>query len=137
MTRLDGKVALVTGAGRGIGLALAQTLTAEGASVVVNDLDAEAADAAVSAIQGAGGVAIACAGSVSHPDFPKRFIGAAVERFGDIHVIVNNAGYIWNSPVHKMIDEQIEIVGAERVVARQGGALRRDAKQRRPFVFSQ
>ena len=106
MARLDGKVALVTGAGRGIGRALAGKLAAEGALVVLNDLDADVAEAAVAEITAAGGVAISCPGSVTDADFPKRFIGTAVERFGDIHIVVNNAGYIWNSAVHKMVDEQ-------------------------------
>ena len=106
MARLEGKVALVTGAGRGIGLALAHKLAAEGAQVVLNDLDADVAIAAVAEITVAGGVAISCPGSVTDADFPRRFVGLAVERFGDIHIVVNNAGYIWNSAVHKMVDEQ-------------------------------
>ncbi|HZZ90758.1 MAG TPA: SDR family oxidoreductase [Caulobacteraceae bacterium] len=106
MQRLDGKVALVTGAGRGIGLALAHKLAAEGAKVVLNDLDADVAEAAAASIGNAGGTAIACPGNVGHVDFPARFIRLAAERFGDIHIVVNNAGYIWNSPLHRMLDEQ-------------------------------
>jgi 3-oxoacyl-[acyl-carrier protein] reductase len=106
MPLLTGKVALVTGAGRGVGLALAKMLAAEGARVVVNDLDAEPAEAAVKSIRDAGGTAVACVGSVTHADFPKRFVSAGLEHYGDAHILVNNAGYVWNSPVHKIGDEQ-------------------------------
>jgi 3-oxoacyl-[acyl-carrier protein] reductase len=110
MAKLTGKVALVTGGGRGIGRSLAEQLAAEGAQVVVNDLDREPAEATVSSIVAAGGTAIACPGSISAPDFPKRFIGAALDRFGDIHILVNNAGYIWNGPLHKISDEQWDAI---------------------------
>lgn len=110
MAKLTGKVALVTGAGRGIGRSLAEQLAAEGARVVVNDLDREPAEETVAAIKAAGGTAIAYPGSVSAPDFPKRFIGAALEHFGDVHILVNNAGYIWNGPLHKITDEQWDAI---------------------------
>ena len=110
MRRLDGKVALVTGAGRGIGLSLARKLAAEGARVLVNDLDAAEAEAAVQAITQAGGVARPYPGNVTNADFASGFIGAALREFGDIHVLVNNAGYIWNAPLHKISDEQWDAV---------------------------
>ncbi len=110
MGRLTGKVALVTGGGRGIGLSLVQQLAAEGAHVVINDLDAEPAEGAARSILEAGGSAVACAGSVTEAGFPRRFIGTALDRFGDVHILVNNAGYIWNGPLHKMIDEQWDAI---------------------------
>jgi len=73
MMRLEGKVALVTGAGRGIGLSLVRQLAAEGARVLVNDLDAEPAEAAVLAIRKSGGVAAAYPGSVTEKDFARGF----------------------------------------------------------------
>ncbi len=106
MKKLDGKSALVTGAGRGIGRSIALKLAAEGARVVVNDLDAEPADAVVKAIASAGGTAVACPGSVVDPGFAERFVGTAVEKFGGLDIIVNNAGYTWDSVVQKMTDEQ-------------------------------
>jgi 3-oxoacyl-[acyl-carrier protein] reductase len=110
MNRLSGRVALVTGGGRGIGLSLTRKLAAEGAHVVVNDLDAGEAEAAARAITDAGGKAIALPGNVTAADFPACFIGAALREFGDIHILVNNAGYIWNGPLHKISDEQWQAI---------------------------
>src|SRR5208337_5081166 len=76
--RLDGKVALVTGAGRGIGFSLVRQLAAEGARVLVNDLDAEPAEAAAQAIRKSGGTAVAYPGSVTDKGFARGFIGAAL-----------------------------------------------------------
>lgn len=104
--KLEGKVALVTGSGRGIGRAIALKLAGEGARVVVNDLDAEPAEEVLGAIRAAGGEAEACIGSVSAPDFAERFIGTATEKFNGLDIIVNNAGYTWDSVIQKMTDEQ-------------------------------
>lgn len=104
--KLDGKVALITGSGRGIGRAIALKLASEGAHIVVNDLDAEPAQEVVQAIRDAGGQAVACVGSVAAPDFAERFIGTAVSDFKGLDIIVNNAGYTWDNVVQKMSDEQ-------------------------------
>ena len=104
--RLQDKVALVTGSGRGIGRAIAMTRAAEGARVVINDLDTAPAEETVLAIRAAGGEAVACAGSVTAPDFAERFVGTAVERYKGLDIIVNNAGYTWDSVIQKMSDEQ-------------------------------
>jgi 3-oxoacyl-[acyl-carrier protein] reductase len=107
MTRkLEGKVALITGSGRGIGRAIALKLASEGARIVINDLDAEPAQETVAAIRAAGGQAVACVGSVAAPDFADRFIGTAVSEFKGLDIIVNNAGYTWDSVIQKMTDEQ-------------------------------
>lgn len=104
--KLEGKVALITGSGRGIGRAIALKLASEGARVVVNDLDEAPAQEVVAAIHANGGQAIACAGSVTAPDFAERFIGTAVQEFKGLDIIVNNAGYTWDNVVQKMTDEQ-------------------------------
>jgi 3-oxoacyl-[acyl-carrier protein] reductase len=104
--KLDGKVALITGAGRGIGRATALKLSSEGARVVINDLDPEPANEVISEIQSRGGEAIACVGSVTAPDFPERFIATAIERYDGLDVIVNNAGYTWDGVIQKTTDEQ-------------------------------
>ena len=76
--KLEGKVALVTGSGRGIGRAIALKLASEGARLVVNDLDAAPANETVQAIRTAGGEAVACVGSVTATDFAERFVGTAM-----------------------------------------------------------
>jgi len=106
MPALDDKVAIVTGAGRGVGLATAQRLARAGARVIVNDLDSAEANACVEAIQAAGGQAMACAGDVTATDFPQQLIDTALDGFGTIDIVVNNAGYIWNGVVANHSDEQ-------------------------------
>lgn len=104
--KLEGKVALVTGSGRGIGRSIALKLAGEGARVVINDLDAGPVEEVLGEIRAAGGEAEACLGSVSAPDFAERFVGTAVEKFKGLDIIVNNAGYTWDTVIQKMTDEQ-------------------------------
>ncbi|MCY1269616.1 3-oxoacyl-[acyl-carrier-protein] reductase FabG [compost metagenome] len=104
--KLEGKVALITGSGRGIGRAIALKLAADGARVVINDLDADPAQEVVEAIKALGGEAVACVGSVGAPDFAERFVGTAVEHYKGLDIIVNNAGYTWDNVIQKMTDEQ-------------------------------
>lgn len=110
MGKLDGQVALVTGSGRGIGREIALKLASEGASVVVNDLDDAPAKETVSDIHAAGGTAFACIGSVTEPGFAERFVQSAVDEFDGIDIIVNNAGYTWDTVVQKMSDEQWDAI---------------------------
>ena len=104
--KLEGKEALVTGSGRGLGRAIALKLASEGARIVVNDLDAEPAQEVVQVIREAGGQAVACVGSVTAPDFVERFVGIAVSEYKGLDIIVNNAGYTWDNVIQKMTDEQ-------------------------------
>ena len=104
--KLEGKVALITGSGRGIGRSIALKLANEGARIVVNDLDPGPAKEAVQAIRDAGGQAVACVGNVTAPDFAERFIGTAVNEYKGLDIIVNNAGYTWDNVIQKMSDEQ-------------------------------
>jgi len=106
MKLIDGKVAIVTGSGRGIGRAVAELFSRHGARVVVNDLDANVAEEAAEAIRKQGGDAVACAGSVTDKEFPSRLVKSAVDRFKALDVIVNNAGYTYDGVIHKMSDEQ-------------------------------
>ncbi|RCW69412.1 SDR family NAD(P)-dependent oxidoreductase [Pseudorhodoferax soli] len=103
---LDGKVALVTGSGRGIGRSIALKFASQGARVVVNDLDTGPAEEVVAEIRAAGGQAVACAGNVTAPDFAERFIGTAVQHYQGLDIVVNNAGYTWDNVIQKMTDEQ-------------------------------
>jgi len=115
--KLEGKVALVSGSGRGIGREIALKLAGEGARVVINDLDAEPAKQTVADIMAAGGQAVACAGSVTEAGFAERFVGTALEHYGSLDIIVNNAGYTWDSVVQKMSDEQWEAMLAVHLTA--------------------
>ncbi|KRA27997.1 MULTISPECIES: SDR family NAD(P)-dependent oxidoreductase [unclassified Nocardioides] len=110
MGTLDGKVAIVSGSGRGIGREIALKLASEGASVVVNDLDAEPAKETIAAIEAAGGKATSCIGSVTDDDFAERFVATAVDSFGGLDIIINNAGYTWDTVIQKMTDEQWDAI---------------------------
>lgn len=135
--KLDRRVAIVTGAGRGVGAATAQRLAADGALVVVNDLDPAVAQDTVSAITASGGRALLCAGDVTDPDFPERLIERALEPTGSIDIIVNNAGYIWNGALHNHSDEQwqamldMHVTAPFRILRAFAPWLRERAKQER------
>ena len=117
MSKLNGKVALITGSGRGIGRAIALKLASEGAKVVVNDLDAAPGDAVAAEIKAMGGQAVAVNGSVSEAGFADRFVGAALSNFEGIDIIVNNAGYTWDATIQKMTDEQFQAMLDVHLVA--------------------
>ena len=106
MATLEGKAALVTGAGRGIGAALAKKLAAEGARVVGTDLDPEPLDRVVSEITRAGGSATALAGDVTAADFAASAVERVVSACGGMDILVNNAGYVWNTTIQNTTDEQ-------------------------------
>ena len=106
MGQLDGKVAIVTGSGRGIGREVALRVARDGANVVVNDLDDEPARETIALIEKLGRKAVACVGNVTATDFGDRIVDTAVKQLGGVHVIVNNAGYTWDNVIQKMTDEQ-------------------------------
>jgi 3-oxoacyl-[acyl-carrier protein] reductase len=106
MSRLTGKVAIVTGASKGIGAAIAKSLAAEGASVVVNYASSKAgADAVVSAISSTGGKAVAVQGDVATASGAQGIIDAAIKNFGRIDVLVNNSGVYEFSPIENFTEE--------------------------------
>lgn len=106
MPVLKGKTALVSGSGRGIGKAIALKLAGAGTNIVVNDLDEDIARETAGEIRALGvGVAVV-PGDVTEADFGERFVQAAVDAFGGIDIIVNNAGYAWDAVIQKTTDEQ-------------------------------
>jgi 3-oxoacyl-[acyl-carrier protein] reductase len=110
VSKLNGKSALVSGSGRGIGRAIALKLASEGASVVINDLEEDAAIETAEAVRALGAEAAICIGDVTADDFAERFTGTAIDSFGGIDIIVNNAGYTWDNVVQKMSDEQWDAI---------------------------
>jgi 3-oxoacyl-[acyl-carrier protein] reductase len=114
---LEGKTAIVTGAGRGIGRATAELFAQHGARVVVSDIDPAPAGEAVEAILAAGGQALSVPGDVTNPTFPGLIVSTTIEKFGGLDIIVNNAGYTWDAVIHKMTDEQWEAILAVHLTA--------------------
>lgn len=117
MRLLDGKTAIITGGGRGIGAAAAQLFARHGAKVVVADIDLTPAKTTAAAIIAAGGAAIALAADVTDDGSIAELAGRTVESFGGIDILVNNAGYTWDGMMHKMSDVQWDAMLAVHLTA--------------------
>jgi 3-oxoacyl-[acyl-carrier protein] reductase len=134
MGMLDGKSAIITGSARGIGQATAELFAGEGARVLVNDIDGEIAEQAAGEIDGETAV---FAGDLTKPGVPDELVKTALDEFGHVDIVVNNAGYTWDGVVHKMSDEQfqamldIHTVVPFRMVRALAPAWREAAKQER------
>lgn len=134
MNGIEGKVAIVTGAGRGIGQAVALGLAEEGAFIVANDLDQEPLDDTLGQIAAMGGKGVGLAASVGDADIGKRLADLAVENFGDLHLVFTAAGYTWDGMVHRMTDDQwqaiidIHLTGTFRVLRDAFNVMRDNAK---------
>lgn len=107
---LEGQVAVITGAGRGIGAAAARLFAAQGAKVVVSDLDKGPAESVATDIREEGGEAISVAGDVTAPEFPKELVDDALGKYGSVNILVNNAGFTWDGMLHKMSDKQWDTI---------------------------
>ena len=110
MAKLSGKVAIVTGAGMGLGKGYAIGLAKEGASVVVNDVIPEAANKVVEEITGFDGKVVSCIGSVGTKETAEKMVETAVKEFGRLDILVNNAGFTRDSRMVKMTEEQWDAV---------------------------
>ena len=109
MGKLDGKVAVVTGSGRGIGRAIVMLLAEEGACVTVNDIDEEPASQTAKEIEEAGGKATWCVADITKAEEAQKLVDTAVEKFGRLNILVNNAGIIRDSAIHRMTDSQWDV----------------------------
>src|SRR5687767_12102682 len=129
---LDDKVAIVTGSARGIGRATAELLSEHGAKVLINDLDADVAEQTAGEI--AGDTAV-FAGDLTKGDAPDKLVQTAIDSFGKIDIIVNNAGYTLDAPIHKMSDDwfqkmlDIHVIAPFRIIRAAAPHLREPAKQ--------
>jgi 3-oxoacyl-[acyl-carrier protein] reductase len=131
---LDDKVAIVTGSARGIGRATAELLASQGAKVLINDLDGDAAEQTASEIDGE---TVVYGGDLTKESAPDEMIKTAVDAWGKLDIVVNNAGYTIDAPVHKMSDDQfqkmldIHTIVPFRVLRAAAPHLREPAKQER------
>ena len=129
---LEGKTALVTGSGRGIGRAVARRLAGCGASVMLTDIDQAPLTEAAAA---AGERTALLAGDLTAPKFPQKLVDATIARFGSLDIIVNNAGYVWDNVIQKMSDEQfqamldIHLVAPFRILRAAANWIRETAKR--------
>ena len=132
---LDGRVALVTGGGRGIGSSVASRLASEGCKVVVNDRDADHARRAADGIRRSGGAAGYVGGSVTDPADTESMVSAAAAMFGGLDIVVNNAGLTADAWLHRMPDETWDLVvdvclnGTFNVCRSAARLLRKDARE--------
>jgi 3-oxoacyl-[acyl-carrier protein] reductase len=131
---LDDKVAIVTGSARGIGRATAELLAEHGAKILINDLDGQVASNTAAEIDG---VTEVFAGDLTKPGVPDQLVAKAIDAFGRIDIIVNNAGYTLDAPLHKMSDDwfqkmlDIHVVAPFRVIRAAAPHLREPAKLER------
>ncbi len=131
---LEGKSAILTGAGRGIGAAAAKLFAAEGANLVINDLDADPLALVAQEIRAAGGQITTVRGDVADPKTTEALINSAVDNYGGIDILVNNAGFTWDGVVHKMSDAQwgaildVHLTAAFRLIRAAAPHMREVAK---------
>jgi 3-oxoacyl-[acyl-carrier protein] reductase len=131
---LDDKVAIVTGSARGIGKATAALLSEHGAKVVINDLDADVAQETADAIAGETAV---YGGDLTNGSAPDELVQTAIDAWGRVDIVVNNAGYTLDAPIHKMSDEwfqrmlDIHVIVPFRVIRAAAPHLREPAKKER------
>ena len=129
---LDDKVAIVTGSARGIGRATAELFAEQGAKVVINDLDKDVAEEAAGQIQGETTV---FGGDLTKEGAPDQLVQTAIDAWGKIDIIVNNAGYTLDAPIHKMSDDwfqkmlDIHLIAPFRIIRAAAPHLREPAKK--------
>jgi len=132
---LEDKVAIITGAGRGIGAATAHIFVEHGARLVINDMDDQPLKRLINEIEANGGEAQGVAGDVTNPDLPERLVNKARETWGGLDIIVNNAGYTWDGTIHKMGDKQwqamldVHLTAAFRLIRAAAPVMRARAKE--------
>ena len=136
--KLSGRVAIVTGAARGIGRAIAEKLAGEGARVIANDIDGGPLAVNADRQQKMGLEISAIPGDITAGSTARSLVEGALEHYGDLHIIVNNAGYIWNSAALKHSDEQwqamldVHATGPFRLLREAGHYFRAEARDHQP-----
>lgn len=114
---LAGQVAIITGSGQGVGAAAAKLFAEHGAKVVVTDIDRNKSEQVASEIREAGGEAMSVPGDVTAEGFASKIVKATIDKYGALHILVNNAGYTWDGVIHKMPSNQWEAMLAVHLTA--------------------